>query len=328
MDIIDKLLLLHEKYYSINLVNRQVTKKYRKKSQMIPWVYAHGMFILAQWLLYFVLKLKYKYDNRLPICGGGNLAVSLTSYPPRIGNLWMTIHSLFRQTILPGHIVLYLSHEDFPKGKEDLPETLLWFEYYGLEIKFVEDNIRSHKKYYYMMQEHPDWDVITVDDDIYYRKDLVEQLLRLHSLKSKAVCANQVAELPISKEDFANYASWKSCYLKKPNFSYRYVAIGCGGILYPSGIFHFSDQVFDKECILENALSADDLWLKAHEINAGVGVMANTFYSCSLLIPSSQASALYHVNCEGENKNNKVWRILSDIYKLRDKIQMLCDKNK
>ena len=31
MDIIDKLLLLHEKYYSINLVNRQVTKKYRKK---------------------------------------------------------------------------------------------------------------------------------------------------------------------------------------------------------------------------------------------------------------------------------------------------------
>lgn len=48
MDIIDKLLLLHEKYYSINLVNRQVTKKYRKKSQMIPWVYAHGMFILAQ----------------------------------------------------------------------------------------------------------------------------------------------------------------------------------------------------------------------------------------------------------------------------------------
>lgn len=46
---------------------------------------------------------------------------------------------------LPGHIVLYLSHEDFPKGKENLPETLLWFEYYGLEIKFVEDNIRSHK---------------------------------------------------------------------------------------------------------------------------------------------------------------------------------------
>lgn len=153
-------------------------------------------------------------------------------------------------------------------------------------------------------------------------------MLRLHSLKSKAVCANQVAELPISKEDFANYASWKSCYLKKPNFSYRYVAIGCGGILYPSGIFHFLDQVFDKECILENALSADDLWLKAHEINAGVGVMANSFYSCSPLIPSSQASALYHVNCEGENKNNKVWRILSDIYKLRDKIQMLCDKNK
>ncbi len=179
-----------------------------------------------------------------------------------------------------------------------------------------------------MMQEHPDWDVITVDDDIYYRKDLVEQLLRLHSLKSKAVCANQVAELPISKENFANYASWKSCYLKKPNFSYRYVAIGCGGILYPSGIFHFSDQVFDKECILENALSADDLWLKAHEINAGVGVMANSFYSCSPLIPSSQASALYHVNCEGENKNNKVWRILSDIYKLSDKIQMLCNKNK
>ena len=71
--------------------------------------------------------------------GGGNLAVSLTSYPPRIGNLWMTIHSLFRQTILPGHIVLYLSHEDFPKGKENITG----YEFENWHIRFVgKDNAK------------------------------------------------------------------------------------------------------------------------------------------------------------------------------------------
>ena len=259
---------------------------------------------------------------------GGNLAVCLTSFPPRINNLWMTIHSLFRQTNLPGHIVLYLSYKDFPKGKGELPETLLWFEYYGLEIKFVEENLRSHKKYYYVMLEHPEWDVITVDDDIYYRKDLVEQLLRLHSLAPKAVCGNQVVELPMQESDFYDYASWKFRYIEKPTFSYRYVAIGCGGIFYPNGIFLPSEQAFDKEVILRNALSADDLWLKAHEINVGVGVIANSFYSCPPLIPSSQTTALYHVNCGTEHKNNKVWRLLSGLYHLKFKIQLLCDKNK
>lgn len=328
MDIIDKVLFLHEKYYSRNLINRKVTQKYKKKSQMLPWLFTHAIYVLAQWLLAVLLRCRYKFDSRLPILGGGNLAICLTSFPPRIGKLWMVIHSLFRQSTLPGHIVLYLSREDFPGGKDDLPDTLLWFEYYGLEIKFVDGNLRSHKKYYYAMKEHPEWDVITVDDDIYYRKDLVEQLVRLHQLNPKAVCANQVVELPMANDEFADYFSWKLCYLDKPSFSFKYVAIGCGGIFYPTGIFQSTELAFDKKCIMENALSADDLWLKAHEINAGVGVMANSFYSCPPLLPSTQNSALYHVNCGAEHKNNKVWRFLSSEYHLRDKIQMLSNKNK
>ena len=71
MDIIDKLLSLHEKYYSRNLLNRQVTKEYRKKAKVLLWIYTHGMYVFAQWMLYLVLNVKYKYDNRLPICGGG-----------------------------------------------------------------------------------------------------------------------------------------------------------------------------------------------------------------------------------------------------------------
>lgn len=91
-----------------------------------------------------------------------DLIISLTSYPKRIGYVWMTIETLLRQDVLPEKIILYLSKRQFPKQYDDLPANLLKLQNRGLEIIFVDDDLRSHKKYYYAMTEFPDKCVLTV----------------------------------------------------------------------------------------------------------------------------------------------------------------------
>src|SRR5690606_17959342 len=43
-----------------------------------------------------------------------NLIVSLTSFPPRIEDAWITIESIFQQTYRPWKIVLVLAESEFP----------------------------------------------------------------------------------------------------------------------------------------------------------------------------------------------------------------------
>lgn len=52
------------------------------------------------------------------------------------------------------------------------------------------EDIRSHKKFYYAMQEYPDDMIITIDDDVYYRSDTIELLYQTHLKYPQDVCAN------------------------------------------------------------------------------------------------------------------------------------------
>ena len=56
-----------------------------------------------------------------------DIIISLTTFPARISTLWLTIYSLFRQTLMPKKIVLWLSSLQFPNGLEDLPKKLTRF---------------------------------------------------------------------------------------------------------------------------------------------------------------------------------------------------------
>ena len=49
--------------------------------------------------------------------------------------------------------------------------------------------------------------------------------------------------------------------------SYQNVAIGCGGVYYPP--YWYGDSLFDSKLFREYCPSADDLWLKANELNNG-----------------------------------------------------------
>jgi hypothetical protein len=133
--------------------------------------------------------------------------VSLTSFPPRIAQLHLCIHSLFAQNVLPNKIVLYLSKSQFPHRNKDLPENLLQFIPYGLEIEFVDVDYKSFNKLYYSLKKYPKARIITVDDDYIYRKNVIKLITKMGD-KHKDCCIGCVIHR-FNKEISYRKLSWQ-----------------------------------------------------------------------------------------------------------------------
>lgn len=181
--------------------------------------------------------------------------VSLTSFPKRIPTLHLVIECILRQTVKPDRIVLYLTQSQVP-NIDNLPKSLLDMLKRGLEIKLCPDEIRSHTKYFYAMQQFPEDIVITVDDDLFYRTDLLESLLKNHENHPNAIIANWTKEIIPGK---TKYTEWSDNHVPHENNSQ--LILGVGGVLYPP---HALDKdTFDVESIKNLSLTADDVWLTA-----------------------------------------------------------------
>ena len=198
--------------------------------------------------------------------------VSLTSYPARIGFIPSVLKTIYAQTQKPDKIVLWLAEEQFPKREEDLPSELVKEVISGkLDLRWCDD-LGSHKKYYYAMQEFPDDIIILIDDDNYYHPKTIETLYKKH-LEFPECIVGMIAKLILidDKNRIQAYREWPvGIYLDYP--SMQLLPLGGGGVLYPA---HSVDPcIFDKKNILANCnfngvICGDDLWLKAHAILAG-----------------------------------------------------------
>lgn len=240
-----------------------------------------------------------------------NVIVSLTSYPARIDTLHMTITTLLNQTVKLGKVVLWLADNQFPEGEKDLPERLLKLKEKGLSIRFCDD-LRPHKKYFYTMKENPDSYVITVDDDIFYPENLVELLMATSEKYPDTVVCTWGHEF-VPDENGDVYSADKWVYSRggtQP--SYTLIPTGVGGVLYPPHCL--SDEVFNKDSIVDCCLNADDLWLKAMALlnnkkAVRIDRPAKVFFS----ILKTQKTGLFYSNAL-EDKNSLAWRKIIQKY--------------
>lgn len=207
-------------------------------------------------LPFYLNKLsRYKCSDK-----NGAIIVSMTSYPARINSIWIVIETLLRQSVVPRKIYLWLSHEQFPDKK--LPEELLKLQERGLEIQFVEGDIRSHKKYYYIFQEFPDDLIMFADDDIIYPSDLIESLLiARQSLNAEKVIAHKYGYRMKwdNNGQLLPYNNWGSYY---SSYSGDDLFFGSGGgtLVRPTD---FYKDVLNLDLALELCPKADDIWLNA-----------------------------------------------------------------
>jgi hypothetical protein len=199
----------------------------------------------------------------------GNFIVSLASYSKRISTLNVCLESIFSQTLMPQKVLLYL---DDSIAFNKIPKEIIAYIPKGLEIIRVSNDITSHNKYYYTLQNFPDDAIITVDDDVIYDKYTFYNLWCTHQKFPSAVCATKVTYMTFDNDKIIrSYNDWISEYDKIHIPSKQLVAVGVGGILYPPHTF--SSETFDKKLIMKLAPTADDLWLKIMQLQNNIPVV-------------------------------------------------------
>ncbi len=239
--------------------------------------------------------------------------ISLTSYPNRIETVHKVIESLFGQTEKVDEIILWLSKIEFPKRGRELPQMLkCLIGKNGFRIEWVEENLKSHKKYFYALQEDNNI-VITVDDDMIYANTMVKTLMDSYRLHPNAISARNVHMIFKKNNAQASYKEWEY-YVSEYSGMERMdmCAIGVNGILYPPGCAN--KQWFDLEGIESYAENQDDLWLKYHEIIDKIPIVYTGMGERDVLIEGTQNMALYIKNHDGRN-NDICWSKLMSLMK-------------
>lgn len=220
--------------------------------------------VLTRWSANILLPLYYLCTRRNSCYAlhttdkkDNQLIVSLTSFPARINKVWIVIECMLRQTVKPDRIILWLSKEQF-KDMTSLPDRLVRLQSRGLDIRLMDGDIRSHKKYTHTLQQYPEACLVMIDDDFFYRSTLIEELMEQHTAHPEAVIAHYTHDMHYQADGtLMSYNSWEDNVL---DGAHLFFGSG-GGTLVPPGTIHA--DVTDTATAVRLCPNADDVWLNA-----------------------------------------------------------------
>lgn len=188
--------------------------------------------------------------------------VSLTSFPAAISYATQAVKSILAGSVLPDKIVLYLTLSQF--DGIGLPEDLTNLEKNNpiFEIRNYPLEIRSYRKLIPALQDFPDATIVTIDDDVYYHKNMLRDILLLHEQYPKAVLAHRAKLMKPDKP----YRKWKKYrwyhfIFKRINSSFLNIQTGVGGVLYPP--HSLKKELLDVSLFTKIAPTTDDIWFWA-----------------------------------------------------------------
>lgn len=258
---------------------------------------------------FFSRTYKIKIEENLNL--DGNIIVSLTTKPDRVHKTWMVIESILRQAVKPEAIFLYLACEEF-KNESTLPKRLIKLKKRGLQIVFVEDNLKPHNKYFYAMSSFPKANVLTIDDDKIYPSHLIGTLKMHMQTHKDQICAVLARQITFDKAMPKKYICWDLTKVSL-NPSHELLSLGVGGVLYPKAALH--SDAFDKSILKSKALLADDIWIKIMALrnNTRVASVTSEFKKPFLSITGLGKDQLMQKNIHG-GENDKVFNDLLSFY--------------
>ena len=230
---------------------------------------------------------------------GRRLICSLTSFPGRINEIWKSVETIFRQTYKADEVVLWLADSQFPDRV--LPESIMKLQQRGLTVKWCDEDLRSHKKYFYVLQEYRNADVVLLDDDLYYPNRLLENLVGMARENPECICATRVHKMTYRGETLRPYRNWIHNYNTNKKEEKDLFFTSGAGTLIPSGVMPedvFNEKVFKKICFF-----ADDVWLNLQARKGGVKIVTNSMYNKDeISVGDTQREKLVSQNvCAGGN---------------------------
>lgn len=233
----------------------------------------------------------------------GPLIVSLTSYPARFGTLVLTLRAILRQSVRPDRVILWLDEGD----EASLPAEVTAMD--GLEVRIC-PRWRSYKKIVPTLVAEPGAYVVTADDDVYYRRDWLEGLVRATLAGAPIAChrAHRVVLGPDGRP--LSYQDWQR-NIGAPERSPLVFLTGVMGVIYAPGVFHA--DVTRDDLFTALAPGTDDVWLYWMHRLAGVEASKIGGRARILEWEGSQAQSLRSGNLAGDG-NDRAVRAMLDHY--------------
>lgn len=247
------------------------------------------------------------------------IIASLTTYGSRINSVELTIKSILNQTKKADKVILWLAEDEF--NLNNIPINLLNLHKNNLiEIKFCKD-LKSYKKLIPTLIFYPNDIIITFDDDILFKEDLIERLYEEHlKFPDIIICARAHKMLFNLDNSLKSYKKWNH---RIEDFceNYDIFPTGGAGALYPPNCFY--KDICNEELFLSLSPSADDVWFKAMTLmnNKKSKVLSQDKKEFTKLeiIEDTQDYTLYNDN---RYLNDKYLKNVFDKYSLYDRFKM------
>lgn len=282
----------------------------------------------AMWSIYYFTKrnvleqnILYNHDKGVTVeryCNN-DIIVSLTTFGERINDVHLTIESLMEQTMKANRIILWLGL-DF-QGKR-LPQALTNLQSRGLEIEYCKD-IRSYTKLVPALRKYPEEAIITVDDDVIYNFDFLENLITPYIEDPTFIYCHRYHRMLFDKKgNLLPYNKWK-WNQGTIDSNINMFPTGVGGVLYPP--HSLAAETCDESVFLDICKFADDIWFKAMAIKKGT--LPKCVFNHNkegmeyLFNPALSEVGLHVVNTRRENMNDSQIKAVFERYNLYDMLR-------
>lgn len=184
----------------------------------------------------------------------------------------------------------------------------------GVEYKFCND-IRSYTKLVPALREFPNDIIITLDDDIIYPRNTIQQLYAEYMQYPNAVCCLNPLRVQVVDGIPGKYETWTEFDSNRQD---NVMVFPCGveGVLYPP---HTLSQEVTKEELFKNLCPlADDIWFwfcgcLNNTTRRGIRKTSASYSFDALYQYFHAGSALTHTN-RFEHANDKQFRNLFEYY--------------
>lgn len=211
---------------------------------------------------------------------GRELIVSITSHVPRLHELPLTLMSLMQQSVKPTRIVVWLDR----KNEGRLPAELSRLEQFGVEIYFEATPMGSYMKLVPSLCTFPEAYILTVDDDLFYERSLIEKLVESERSNPGCIHAGRCHRIRLNSRHLPKpYRKWRQEISDAGVHSLNFFT-GCGGVLFPPGAL--PEETCDSPLFMSLAPKADDVWFWAMARRNAVPV-------CN--VPFSPTRPIYYV---------------------------------
>ena len=227
--------------------------------------------------------------------------VSLTSWAPRARTLPLVLVSLLEQTVRPREIFVWLAPADRDMLSRDLVRA---FENVGVTFMIIDD-LGPHKKWWPMLTQVQCDKFVIADDDTFYPSNWLKALTD-ESSNDFVICHRAHEIVTDNSGKIAPYSHWLKNIDSGETGSHSTFATGCGGVVIKRE--NIPDDFLDRSIIESLCPVADDVWLKAAYMIAGVTCKKSEYYFPALEYPGSQNVGLFHNNVDHNDNDRQLER--------------------